>query len=71
LDYQLSLVRRQVDTLAGHLGVASPKPKSTGVLDELRRGRKIQAIKAYRMETGAGLAEAKSAVEDLARRSGL
>ena len=33
------------------------------ILADLRAGRKIQAIKTYREATGAGLAEAKAAVE--------
>ena len=41
------------------------------LLSLLRRGEKIQAIKLYREKTGAGLKEAKDAVEALARRHGL
>jgi ribosomal protein L7/L12 len=36
----------------------------------LARGRKIDAIKLYRRITGAGLAEAKAAVETLEGKSG-
>jgi ribosomal protein L7/L12 len=39
--------------------------------DLLKRGEKIGAIKHYRERTGAGLAEAKAAVEALARQYGL
>ena len=38
--------------------------------DMLRDGRKIEAIKFVREETGAGLAETKRAVEDYARAHG-
>ncbi len=38
------------------------------LLDLIRRGEKIQAIKLYRERTGIGLKEAKEAVEDLAHR---
>lgn len=38
---------------------------SSQVMGYLSQGKKIQAIKAYRDETGAGLAEAKQAVEDM------
>ncbi|MGF1504148.1 MAG: ribosomal protein L7/L12 [Anaerolineae bacterium] len=38
------------------------------VLDAIRAGRKIQAVKAYREQTGAGLKAAKEAVEELERR---
>ena len=41
-------------------GTASP-----AVLDQLRRGNKIAAIKQYREETGVGLKEAKDFVERL------
>jgi ribosomal protein L7/L12 len=37
----------------------------------LKNGRKIEAIKRFRAQTGAGLAEAKTAVEAIARRHGL
>jgi ribosomal protein L7/L12 len=38
------------------------------VYDAVRRGKKIQAIKLYRDITGAGLATAKDAVDQLARQ---
>jgi len=38
---------------------------STEVLDHLRAGRKINAIKAYREQYGVGLKEAKDAVDRL------
>jgi ribosomal protein L7/L12 len=38
---------------------------------ELEQGKKIQAIKTYREQTGAGLAEAKAAVEVIAKERGL
>jgi ribosomal protein L7/L12 len=37
------------------------------IVDLLRQGKKIQAIKLYRDATGAGLADAKEAVEALER----
>jgi ribosomal protein L7/L12 len=41
------------------------------VADWLRKGNKIEAIKAYRLATNAGLAEAKTAVETLENQMGL
>jgi ribosomal protein L7/L12 len=41
------------------------------LLDLLRTGQKIRAIKLYRDKTGAGLAESKNAVEALARKNGI
>ena len=38
------------------------------VVEQLRRGNKIEAIKAYRDATGVGLAEAKATVEALERQ---
>lgn len=38
------------------------------VLDLIRFGRKIEAVKAYRELTGVGLKEAKEHVEDLQER---
>src|SRR5437764_14638715 len=38
------------------------------VLDALRRGRKIEAIKLYREAAGVGLKEAKDYVEAIERR---
>ncbi len=37
------------------------------ILDEVRSGRKIQAIKEYREMTGIGLREAKDAIEAIER----
>lgn len=35
------------------------------IVDSLRQGNKIQAIKDYRESTGAGLKESKEAIEEL------
>lgn len=43
----------------------SDEPWRRDVVDALRHGQKIEAIKRYREETGAGLAEAKTFVEAL------
>ena len=40
------------------------------VVGEIRAGNKLIAIKLYREHTGVGLAEAKNAVEDIARTLG-
>ena len=59
-------LQRRVDSIANQLGLDPPK---TGELSErvkeLARdpALKIQAIKAYREESGSGLADAKDAVE--------
>jgi hypothetical protein len=42
-----------------------------GVIEALRRGEKIEAIKRYREATGAGLKASKEFVEEVQRRAGL
>ena len=41
------------------------------VVSLLEQGRKIEAIKRYREQTGVGLKEAKVAVEEIARQRGI
>jgi ribosomal protein L7/L12 len=70
MSTKLSQVQRQVARLARHfnLNVDAPMPPSDRVKDiAADPTRKIEAIKVYREETGAGLAEAKQAVEDYIR----
>lgn len=66
IERRLDALRRRLDAIADHLGLATDEPAPEGVADLLREGRKIEAIKAYRRATGAGLAEAKAAVERIA-----
>jgi hypothetical protein len=67
----LARLEAKLDALLKHHGIRFdpyadvPAP----VLDALRRGRKIDAIKEYRAATGAGLQEAKDFVEELQRRA--
>ncbi|MEU8647101.1 ribosomal protein L7/L12 [Streptomyces sp. NPDC048674] len=56
-------VERQLDLILGHLGIQEEQPSLPRVTELLRDGKKIEAIKAYREATGAGLLEAKQAVE--------
>jgi hypothetical protein len=42
-----------------------PEDKQTAIKEAIFKGRKIEAIKLYRDATGAGLKEAKDAVEKL------
>lgn len=68
LEHRAERAERRLGLLLDHLGVDEPEPAG---LDEvralLRDGRTIGAIKAYRGLTGAGLAEAKQAVDALAQ----
>ncbi|RSM41219.1 hypothetical protein DMA12_24760 [Amycolatopsis balhimycina DSM 5908] len=65
VDRRLARVERKLDAIADRLGVAVVEPELAEVTALLRQGKKIQAIKAYRESTGAGLAEARDAVERL------
>lgn len=67
----LSRLEAKLDALLKHHGIrfdpyAEVPPT---VLDALRRGKKIDAIKEYRAATGAGLQEAKDFVEEVQRRA--
>lgn len=65
-------LEQQLQVLYRHLGIQYSDPAS---LDDvgaaLSQGNKLEAIKLYREKTGTGLAEAKAAVENLARKLGL
>lgn len=63
-------LQRQIRTIAQHLGIDLTKAgELSDRVKEIARDpdRKIEAIKAYREETGAGLAEAKTAIEQYQR----
>ncbi|GAB1644430.1 ribosomal protein L7/L12 [Krasilnikovia sp. MM14-A1259] len=69
---RLAAVDRKLDLIMAHPGIREPEPDVPGpVLQELLAVRKIQAIKEYREATGAGLKEAKDAVELLATQRGM
>ena len=61
----IARIERKLDLILKHLGIeddpCAALPQE--VLIALERGNKIEAIKLYREATGAGLAEAKDAVE--------
>ncbi len=63
---RLARVEEKLDLLLTHAGLDyTPAPKAGWqALADDGPGSKIAAIKAYREETGAGLAEAKRAVEE-------
>jgi hypothetical protein len=56
-------VEQKVDAILKHLGIEWKDQVSERVKELVRTGKKIEAIKMYREETGAGLKEAKDAVE--------
>ncbi|MFG2362682.1 ribosomal protein L7/L12 [Streptomyces mirabilis] len=64
-DRRIARVEKKLDRILDHLGLAEADPELEQVAALAREGRKIQAIKAYREVTGAGLKEAKDAVDRL------
>ena len=67
---RLRRLERRLDAVIEHLGIAlPPEPPDDAPSAEVRRlvreGKMIQAIKAHRDETGAGLAEAKAVIDGL------
>ena len=71
LDRRLARIERQLGLIMRRLEIEEPTSPMQGVVEQLEQGKKIQAIKIYREQTGAGLAEAKAAVEVIARERGL
>lgn len=65
---RLRRLERKVDLILGHLGLTAGDPLIDRVVELVDAGRKIEAIKAYREATGAGLNEAKDAVEAIAAK---
>ncbi|MGC9541979.1 ribosomal protein L7/L12 [Streptomyces sp. UG1] len=65
-DKRVARIERKLDLIIDHLGLREDDPRMDEVVALLRDNRKIQAIKLYREITGAGLKEAKDAVEQLA-----
>ncbi|KJY21421.1 MULTISPECIES: hypothetical protein [Streptomyces] len=67
LQLQAERAERRLALLLDHLGIEEPEPAGMDEVRALiREDRLISAIKSYRRITGAGLAEAKLAVEALA-----
>lgn len=65
---RLRRVEKKLDLILAHLGIAAEPAGvlSAEVIQLAAAGRKIEAIAAHRRQTGAGLAEAKAAVEEYA-----
>jgi len=67
LSHKVAQLERTIDFLLEKLNLEyadnSPPPQFPEVERWLRKGEKLRAIQAYQPNTGAGLNEAKSAVE--------
>jgi Ribosomal protein L7/L12 C-terminal domain len=62
---RLRCIERKVDLILDHLGLDPNQGVNQEVLELMKAGQKIQAIKLYREQTGAGLKESKDYVEGL------
>ena len=60
-----SRLERKVDLILKHLGIDPDQGIDEKIMELLKSGQKIQAIKLYREQTGVGLKEAKDYVESL------
>lgn len=75
LRQKIYKLEAKLEFLYRHLGVTFVEETDTSddprIIDALRKNNVLEAIKYYREVTGAGLAEAKAAVEDIRARRGL
>ena len=69
LKQRVRTLEHQLSFILDHLQLTPPRepePRvSPEILDLVREGRKIEAIKVYREETGVGLKEAKDFIDSL------
>jgi large subunit ribosomal protein L7/L12 len=69
LERKVDWLYRNAGYSSGYANAGAPPPDAGGitaeVLDLVREGRKIQAIKIYRDQTGVGLKEAKDVIDGL------
>ena len=71
LRARIAELESRVDFLYKHLGIAHVRDTGMDdarVIDMLKKGNKIEAIKIYREIYNCGLAEAKQAVEGIESR---
>ena len=73
LTQEVATIHRKIDFLFRHLGVTfvDERPPPDAVEQMLVAGDKIGAIRVYRALHGAGLREAKEAVDEMAARMGI
>jgi len=65
MERRVARLEQKIDRVMEHLGTAEVDPVPPEVAGLVQAGRKIEAIKVYRRANGAGLKEAKDAVEKL------
>ncbi len=74
LRSRVAELERRLDFLYKKLGIEyidNPSSIDSRIIEFLKRGNKIEAIKIYRELTDTGLAEAKQAVDSIEARLGL
>ncbi|MEU3145357.1 MULTISPECIES: hypothetical protein [unclassified Streptomyces] len=62
-ERNIARLERKLDLVLEHLDLREEAPGEGGIAALAREGRTVQAVKAYREATGAGLLEAKQAVD--------
>ncbi|MET8950419.1 ribosomal protein L7/L12 [Streptomyces sp. NPDC004393] len=62
-DRRVARLEQKLDLILDRMGLDAADAALDGVTALVREGKRIQAIKLYREVTGAGLKEAKEAVE--------
>lgn len=70
ISYKVESINRKLEMLMKHSGMNLQEAALREVQSLMRDGKKIIAIKCYREITGAGLAEAKAAVERMQEGAG-
>jgi hypothetical protein len=68
-DRRLRRVERKLDLILDHLNIQPPEETCPEAIKDLvRSGMKIRAIKAFRQQTGASLAEACDAIDAIEKQ---
>ncbi|MFJ4748568.1 hypothetical protein [Streptomyces albogriseolus] len=62
-ERRVARLERKLDAVMRHLGLEEEVPRRDEILALVRDGKQVQAVKLYREATGAGLLEAKQAVD--------
>lgn len=67
LKKDIALMKHTLDTIAKQVGVPDPinNELKESLLKLVSEGKKIKAVKEYRVATGAGLLEAKEYIDQL------
>ncbi|CAN5870002.1 hypothetical protein BH23PLA1_BH23PLA1_02120 [soil metagenome] len=68
IDRRSQEIDRKLNLILHHLGLSPEQATPPMVIELLRAGRKIEAIKTYQKATGADLAEAIRKVESIAKQ---